>query len=328
MKITIVTPTIRNGWWNIMAENLSHQTYKDFTWLVIDDAKEDRSKIAAKYAKKYKLDIQYAKAKKASPQRKYGLVNANNSVCDLNDADLFIWLQDFILIDKDAVENIERLANIYPSTLIACVDDAFDSAIPFDLENKEDYFNGCLDIQGERMMSEFTKKPYSCWRNRGRGERMCDDPYEFEMNFCAIPRSIIKSLNGWWEFMDDGFGFDNTEFAYRALKRFKMIVAQDIIGIGINHSPLEKTGDVKERYFNYNDARYNFLASLTEVGHLPVIRDEKIDSEMKTPYNIPIFLDREYAEHFMRFTTKFYVPYWIHVNFPEFYKTLGQNDLS
>jgi len=51
--VSVVTPTIRKGFWNVMAHNLALQTYQNFEWIIIDDYPEDRSAIAKKYAEKY-----------------------------------------------------------------------------------------------------------------------------------------------------------------------------------------------------------------------------------------------------------------------------------
>jgi len=42
IKVSIVTPTNRRGWWNIMANNLSKQTYKNFEWIIVDDYPDAR----------------------------------------------------------------------------------------------------------------------------------------------------------------------------------------------------------------------------------------------------------------------------------------------
>ncbi|GIW70213.1 MAG: hypothetical protein KatS3mg101_0960 [Patescibacteria group bacterium] len=65
IKVTVYTPTIREGWWNIMSDNLSKQTYKNFEWIIVDDYREDRTQIAQKYAQKYNLDIKYIRGDKA-----------------------------------------------------------------------------------------------------------------------------------------------------------------------------------------------------------------------------------------------------------------------
>lgn len=325
MKITIITPTIREGFWNIMAENLSRQTKKDFVWLIIDDHKNDRSHIARKYAQKYNLSIQYERGKKREKARKYGLVNANNTVVQVNDADLFVWLQDFMVIPVDAIAKIAKTADFYPMHLIALTDHYVDSKVQIDQSNTEDWFNGKIDVLGETSVLPFNDTPYNCWRRKGQTIRKTDDIYEFEMNFCAIPRGIISTLNGWWEFMDDGFGFDNTEFVFRSSKLFPLIVYEDVVATGINHTHIQ---DIQDRYYNFNDPRFDFLSNLTEEKILPIIRDIEIDNKIETPHTIPSYLNRDFAVHFMRTTTRFYAGYWLSINFPDLYKTLHAVDIA
>ena len=49
--VSIITPTMRKGWWNIMANNIAMQTYKNVEWLIIDDFPTNREYIAKEYAK-------------------------------------------------------------------------------------------------------------------------------------------------------------------------------------------------------------------------------------------------------------------------------------
>ena len=73
---------------------------------------------------------------------------------------------------------------------------------------------------------------------------------------------------------DDGFGFDNTEFAYRAMKRgYDLMVDDKNVCFCIDHRDYldEETGDVAKRDRNYNDPRFQFLADLTDLGKIPTL---------------------------------------------------------
>ena len=48
--------------------------------------------------------------------------------------------------------------------------------------------------------------------------------FDYESNYGAIPRKVLEELNGWWEFFDDGLGFDNTEIALRAMMNGSRII--------------------------------------------------------------------------------------------------------
>ena len=233
--VSVITVTIREGWWNIMAHNLSKQTYKDFEWVIVDDHKDDRSKIAQKYAKKYDLKIRYIRGDKVlgKYKKKHGLARANNTGYRAAKGSLCVFLQDFILIPERGVEALVDIHRHHPDSLIAPVDQYW-----FPLEpnkgNAEDWWDGETNVI----------KSFS-WRNvrmKFKGIRETENPYDFEMNYSAIPKSTLEYLNGWYEFFDDGMGYDNTEIAHRALKEgFKILIDDTNIAecIDIGHHGLE-----------------------------------------------------------------------------------------
>jgi len=252
--VSVVTVTIREGWWNLMAHNLSQQTYKNFEWVIVDDHKEDRRDIAAKYAKKYGLNIKYIRGDKVMGKykRKYGLVRANNQAWINAVGELCVFVQDFIVIPEDGLETIVGLYRHNPNALIAVVDESFNAKEP-NKDNKEDWWDGDTNI--------FTKFHWRNVRVKYQGVRETDNYYDFEMNYSAIPMSIIKHLNGWYEFFDDGMGYDNTEFAYRALKEGYRILIDDTniakcVNIGHHGLSLNTSGwdkFVKGNYPNIRD---------------------------------------------------------------------------
>jgi glycosyltransferase involved in cell wall biosynthesis len=284
MKISIITPTIREGWWNIMADTLSKQTLKNFEWIIVDDHKDDRSEIAVKYAEKYKLDIKYLKGKKRAVRRKYGLVNANNTAWPTAKGDLLVWLQDFIILPENTLQRLWKIHQSMPTALLAPCDNFVEVEKP-DTSNAEDYWNGKTNV--------FGKEIYHTYRlDTLKTSGFVENTFLFEMNFCAIPRVVLSVLNGWWEFMDDGFGFDNTEIASRALaKGYKLYVITDLICSGIDHRQLFGD-DVENRQNNFNDPRYAWLCDMTSIRELPLIRDEKLDDTISLNYEIPPFIEK------------------------------------
>ena len=251
--VSVVTVTIREGWWNLMAHNLSQQTYKNFEWVIVDDYKEDRQGIADKYALKYGLNIKYIRGDKVMGKykRKYGLVRANNQAWESSEGELCVFVQDFIVIPEDALESIVGLYRHNPDALIAVVDESFDAKEP-NKDNKEDWWDGDTDI--------FTKFHWRNVRVKYQGVRETDNYYDFEMNYSAVPMKIIKHLNGWYEFFDDGMGYDNTEFAYRALKEGYKILIDDTniakcVNIGHHGLQLNTSGWDKFVKGNYPNVR-------------------------------------------------------------------------
>ena len=112
-----------------------------------------------------------------------------------------IWLQDFILLSKNGIEDIVNLYRHHPNDLLAPVDVYYD-ALPANKDNLEDWWDSNTKI--------IVKKNWTNIRVKNEGIRKSDNPFDFEMNFGGIPKKVIEELNGWWEFFDDGIGFDNT----------------------------------------------------------------------------------------------------------------------
>lgn len=281
IKVTIYTPTVRKGFWNIMAHNLSKQTYKNFEWLIIDDAKEDRSHLAKECAKRYGLDVVYCKGKKRSLKRTYGLVNANNTALERSSGQLLVFLQDFIVLPEDGIEQLVLLHRKNPDALIAPVDMYVAPRIKPDIDS-EDWFNGETNVLGEFIRQNI--------RIKNEGLRFTENPYDFEQNYGAIPVKVAKALGGWWEFLDFGLGYDNTIIAYMALQAgYKILLDETNIAICIDHwAALKGTREnVLGRARRLNDPLYVWAINMIEQGKLPLRRTQEIDDQIQLSYEIP-----------------------------------------
>lgn len=235
-EVSVITVTNRTGFWNIMAKNLSKQTYKIKEWIVVDDYEKDQGETAKKYAQKYGVNIVYLRGNKT---RKNGLVVANNIGWKAARGELLVYLQDFILIPENGIEMLVDVYRHHPDSLIAPVDEYF-----FTKDTKregEDWWNGETNI-----VTDFS------WRNVRQmhsGVRESENPYDFEMNYGAIPKKILDDLNGWWEFFDEGIGYDNTEIAYRALKAgYKLVIDDRNIAICLDLFPKAEGSENLKRF--------------------------------------------------------------------------------
>jgi glycosyltransferase involved in cell wall biosynthesis len=293
--VSIVTPTIRQGWWNLMAYNLSKQTYKNFEWIIVDDYKEDRSSVAAEYAKKYDIAIKYVRGKERKIKRTYGLCNANNTGLQEAKGDLMVIIQDFIIIPEDGIEQLVDIYRRNPNALIAPTDHMYYPDRKPDI-TKEDWFDGATEVRGELVWQNI--------RNQYLGMRESNNPYEFEQNYCAIPIKVAKALGGWWEFYDEGLGFDNTSIAYRALQSgYKLIVDDTNVCYGIDHwKPLKGIDDTLSigRHRNLSDPRFAFEMSMLGSGKLPLKRDESLDSQIVLKYDMPEEVTDEMVKDWIR----------------------------
>jgi hypothetical protein len=270
--VSIITPTIREGFWRIMAENISQQTYSgDIEWIIVDDHKEDRSELAKKYGARYL---------RGHKTRKCGLVAANNIGWQNAKGELMVWLQDFILIPKDGIEQLVDIYRHNPNSLIAPVDIYYDCK-KANRENKEDWWTD------KDVLTDET------WRNvrvKNQGARFSENPFDFELNYAGIPKHILEELNGWWEFMDDGLGYDNTEICYRALKSgYKLIIDDTNICKCINLWPIigGLSQNITSRERMLNPPRWIWLKQQMDSGKLPIVRDIKLDESISLPFTVP-----------------------------------------
>lgn len=285
IKVTIYTPSVRKGWWNIMADNLSKQTYKNFEWVIIDDIGYDRTEIARKYAKKYDLDIKVYAGKERAKKRTYGLINANNTVLEKADGELLVFLQDFILIPEDGIEQLVTIHRKNPTALIAPVDMYVAPKIKPDIES-EDWFRGDTDVIGDFIRQNI--------RIQNLGLRQSTHPFDFEQNYGAIPVKVARELGGWWEFQDEGLGYDNTDIAYRAMKKgYKLLVDETNVAICIDHWEALKTNreNVLGRARRLNDPRYQWMVEMISQGRLPLVRTQEKDDGIELLYEIPDTVD-------------------------------------
>lgn len=288
LKVTIYTPTIRKGFWNLMTENLKRQTYKNFEWIIVDDFPEDRGKIAQKYAKSSGLDIKYYRGKERKIKRNYALVNADNTAMQVAQGELLVYLQDFILIEPTAIEELVRLHRKNPDALLAPCDLYYHPKVKPNVES-EDWFNGETDVKGE-----------FAWANpriQGIGLRETNNPFEFEMNWGAIPLKVLRDLGGIYEFYDFGLGFNNTCLALRALKAgYRIIVDDTNIATCINHWDALKGKDENggmERGRRLNDPLFLWEQNMLSTAKLPIFRTQEIDDKINLTYEVPEGMDDE-----------------------------------
>lgn len=305
VKVSICTPTIRRGFWNIMANNIANQTYKNIEWVIVDDYKDNREAIAQEYAQRYGLDIKYYRGKDRKTKRTFGLVNANNTALQHATGSLLVILQDFVLMPETGVEQLVTLARQHPNAIIAPVDEYYAPKIAPDTES-EDWFHGELDVKGQFMRKNA--------RVVNQGVRESTNPYEFEQNYCAVPKWIADQLGGWYEFIDESLGFDNTEFAYRALiSGFKLIVDDSNICACIDHWEALK-GTVEHglgRERTLSDPRYIWEMQMIEDGKLPIVRRQDVDDQIELLYKMPDEVPDEDAVRWMRAHTEEIVSGWL-----------------
>lgn len=290
--VSIITPTIRKGFWNIMAHNIGEQTYNNIEWVVVDDFPDNREHIMKKYCNKYHIiNWKYVRGKR-SDKYHYGLSSANNLGWKNSTGELLVWLQDFMIMPPQGIECLVDIYRKHKDCLIAPTDINCAPNIKPNTAN-EDWFDGKLDVIGEVVFDNI--------RNKKLGMRFTDNPADWEVNYGAVPRTIIDKLGGWYEFFNDGLGFDNTEFAYRTLLLgFRIIIDDTNISVGINHwealrDNQQELGENRSR--NLNDPRYIWMKEKIKQGKLPITRD--VNECIKLDFEIPKEVSTENAVNWM-----------------------------
>jgi len=303
-KITVYTPTLRNGWWNVMASNLAAQTHKNFEWIIVDAQEKSRKEIAHKYAQDYNLDIKYIHQPKT--KRTYSLCNANNLAIEKASGELFVFLQDFVLLPPTSLEELLNVSRKHPGDFIAPVDSYFAPKIKPDLSNEEDWFNGNLDVIGEFMRKNI--------RVQNRGIRLAESVTDFEQNYGAVPLSTLKHLNGYWEFFDEALGWDDTEIIWRAKQLgYKLWIDDTNQCVCVDHHKTlgnNEGGKSVNRTRRLNDPRFEWMVNQVKAGKLPVVRDPEIEKTIDLQYTIPEEVADEDAVKWMREHSKEILKEW------------------
>lgn len=304
---TIITPTIRRGFWNLMAHNISIQDYDldKVEWVVVDGYKDDRSEIMREVCERHGIkNYQYLRDPKPKVKRRYNWIHANNLAYKKATGDVLVWLQDFVLMPSNALRHFNADYSHNPNALVAPTDKYYKPLVNLNLDS-EDWFNGEVNIPLKELWSNI--------RNDVKGRRRSTDPFDFEMNFGMIPKHIVEKLNGFWEFLGDGFGYDNTDIAFRALEiGCDLYIDSDTVAVCIDHwEPLEGSDEnVKAREHNLNDARFLWMCDEIIAGRLPVVRDQGIDDSISLPQTIPAELSKDEAAQWIKDNARPIVDEW------------------
>lgn len=301
--VSIVTPTIRKGFWNLMASNISGQTYKNVEWIVVDDFPKDRSFEMKKVCDRWGIKGTYVRGGRTD-KFYYGLSTANNIGWKNSNGELLVWLQDFVLMPKKGIEMYVDIYRHNPKSMIAGTDIYYFPKIKPNVES-EDWFSGETDVVGEFSWEN--------QRNLGIGMRYSENPGELEMNYCAIPKLVIESVGGWYDFFNDALGFDNTEFAYRALSLGNKLIVDDCnVATCLDHwealkDHQEELGE--KRTHRLNDPRYFWMIQKIKEGKLGLKRNPAIDT-FRLEYEIPEDTTQDGAVEWMRKNTDAIIKSW------------------
>lgn len=112
MSVAVFTPTYRPGGLDVLTSSLSRQTYRDFTWIVVDELYHSRAGLWDSISEGLSNDVVNITMPPKTKHR--NLCEAYNAAAKLvlidGSFDLFISLQDYIYVPPGG---IERFVNIH-----------------------------------------------------------------------------------------------------------------------------------------------------------------------------------------------------------------------
>jgi hypothetical protein len=248
--ISIVYISNRYGGLDILKGNLQRQTIQDFELVFVDGLYNERKDLVKDYFKDFKIKHLNEDFDRTGNYLS-SLARADNLAFKNCDGELIVCLQDYIYIPSTGLEKFLNLHNQYDGKALLT-----GKGHQYWYPETEEIVKpkGLITV----FESDYTKKPdVKFWtdpRDNFMGVREAH-PIEWEMNWAAIPTSIIKELGGMDEQYDkEGFGWDNTNIATRAaLLGYKIYIDLTNECFGFNHdgwwpNPLKVNRISPEKY--------------------------------------------------------------------------------
>jgi hypothetical protein len=218
-RISVVTPTGRWGGIDIWWSSLRCQTFTDFEAILVDEHYGQRKDLIRTYVG---LDprIHVLPPPPIRPGKFWNLSEKLNRGVAYSQGELVVFLQDYIWLTSDALQQFWDRYQQEPKAIISGVGHKY---------QKPDWavnLQGAITIFTESGFDEGTSllghsQPLGgVWerdpRIQGRGFHLCN-PIEWEGNYGSVPRDVVQAIGGFDEDFDAGWGYDNVNFAERAL---------------------------------------------------------------------------------------------------------------
>jgi len=223
-SISLIYISNRYGGLDILKSSLKRQLYQDDLELVfVDGLYEERKDIVKSYFEeltdsftnftlKHLPDVEMD----AENGYKCKLARCDNKAFKNCTNTLIVSVQDYIYIPAYGLERFYNLHLEKPNSLLTGISHQYYYPSKEDIKDEK----GLITIYGK----EYTDRPeVLCWRDPRQslynGVEVVRKAYpiEWELNWAAVPYSIIKELGGMDEEYDrHGFGYDNTNIATRA----------------------------------------------------------------------------------------------------------------
>lgn len=226
--VSLVFITAREGVFDILKKSINKQTYSNIEVVIVDKLYGQRKDSPEGLNVPY---LHLPDPDRDKTKYKYGLCHAHNAALHATNGELVVFLQDNFYVPEDGIERFVNLHLLHPDKFIAGVDRQY---------------------KDETFKDEVWK---SMWIKLGKGRRISVFAREWEANWAAAPRKILKALGGWNIEWDKGHGWDNVDVAFRFCEAGgQIIVDEDNCVKGIRHEndwqgdPVYSNG---ERFMSY-----------------------------------------------------------------------------
>lgn len=211
--ISVLYISNRYGGLDILKANLKRQTIQDFELVFVDGLYDKRKDEVKNYFDGFNLKhISDAHISKEGFYSK--LARCDNLGFKNCDGELIILLQDYIYIPSYGFEKFYEISEMENhKALLTGVGHQYEYPTKEQIVNKE----GLITVFEKEFIDKPTNKFWNDPRYGHGGFIRPAQPVEWEMNWAAIPRSVIYDLGGMDEEYDrQGFAWDNTNIAQRA----------------------------------------------------------------------------------------------------------------
>lgn len=238
MKVSVLTPTIREDGLSIVRKALEKQTFKDFEWLIGSP-----------------FDPGFPEAHWIPDDFDGGFWSLNriyNSLFNASKGSILVSWQDWIYANPDALEkfvqNVETTGGI-----VSGVGDQY--------ERINKWGKPEVKIWSDPRKSESNGSFYECY------------PNDAEWNFCAFPKEAIFKVGGMDEELDfRGFGGDQLQVGERLdAAGYKTYLDQTNESFTVRHSRKDFGGQEAwdKNHVLFNGEYDKRKAELISLGHWP-----------------------------------------------------------
>lgn len=282
VKVSVILPSYRIGGLDVSFPGLGNQTFKDYEVIFVDALHTRRRQLVAEYAEKKGVPLIHIPPKKDTLPL-HAPNNFENTGLLKSSGELIIMFGDYQYPPPNWIEHHWQMYQQHKNTIVMGSLDIYDHPPLKDGINEildaSTYYaflqhNYCPEINDKVMMTVFKEefkpedlKNLSLLIPDARGSCSGPAPYTWViLKNDSVPIEIFENLNGLDENLDFGSGYQDTDFAFRALKaEYKIFFDPANKVFQINHRtiipPLKRLWNSKE-----NEARLFKKMKLIEEG--------------------------------------------------------------